>query len=175
MAPSNQADDGADPIEFLALPYSAAAGRSILHVLIEELRSGRWNMFQAAVAFVNRSGDYPDLLDALKEFGEQGNRIELTFGADSFSGEAKGSDYEAVEELFQMLQGLPAATVYLYHEKARTFHPKAYLFSDEDDDAATLLLGSSNWSEGGFSKNVEANLLVRLDLTDHDEILIHNY
>jgi HKD family nuclease len=154
-------------IELLILPYASAAGRSLLHVLIDELRRGTWSRFQAAVAFAKASGNFPDLVDALRTFAEAGGRVELTFGADIFSGESKGSDLEAVEELVEGLDGLPSAAVHhLYHEKGRTFHPKVYLFSDEDERAALLIVGSSNWSEGGLVTNVEASVVLRLNLSD---------
>jgi len=157
---------GPPVVELLVLPYASAAGRSLLHVLIEELRRGTWSRFQAAVAFAKASGNFPDLVDALHAFAEAGGRVELTFGADTFSGETKGSDLEAVEELVESLDGLPSAAVHLYHEKGRTFHPKVYLFSNEVEQTALLIVGSSNWSEGGLVTNVEANVLIRLDLTD---------
>jgi hypothetical protein len=90
-------------VELLILPYASAAGRSLLQVLIEELRQGTWSRFQAAVAFAKASGNFPDLLDALRAFAEAGGRVELTFGADIFSGESRGSDLEAIEELVESL------------------------------------------------------------------------
>jgi HKD family nuclease len=159
---------GAPVIELLILPYASAAGHSLLKVLIEELNSRRWSRFQAAVAFLKTTGNFPDLVGALSAFAESGGQVELTFGADRFSGETKGSDLEAVQELLEELNELPSAQIYLYHERRRTFHPKMYLFSDQDERSALLIVGSSNWSEGGLVTNVEANVLVRLDLADND-------
>lgn len=157
---------GLPALELLVLPYATAEGRSLLHVLIEELRRGTWSRFRAAIAFAKTSGNFPDLLNALHGFAENGGVVELTFGADAFSGESKGSDLEAIEELVNELDRFPSAAVYLYHEKGRTFHPKIYLFNDSAEESALLIVGSSNWSEGGFASNVEANILVRLGLAD---------
>jgi len=157
------------PIEFLIFPYAAAAGRSLLHVLIDELRSGRWDQFQAAVAFAKTSGNYPALLQAMEDFAAQGGTINLTFGADAFGGESRGSDYECVEQLLQAFKDIPSFKLHLYHERGRTFHPKVYLFSHETEKRATLILGSSNWSAGGFFANVEANVVIRFNLKKADQ------
>jgi HKD family nuclease len=139
-----------------------------LHVLIEELNGGKWSSFHAAVAFVKSTGNFPDFVKALSDFAHNGNEVELTFGADTFSGETKGSDLEAVDQLVEELAELPSAKIYLYHEKGRTFHPKMYLFSERRERSALLIVGSSNWSEGGLVTNVEANILLRLNLADNN-------
>jgi HKD family nuclease len=156
-------------IELFVFPYDALDGRrTLLRLLIDELGNDNWNHFQAAVAFAKGSGNFPDLLNALANFAAKGRKIDITFGADSFSGESKGSDYEAIEEVLTRLKGLPTANVYLYHEKGRTFHPKVYLFSNVGTQRALVFIGSANWSEGGFGQNVEANVLLRLDLSKAD-------
>ena len=127
-------------IELLVLPYASAAGRSLLHVLIEELNGGKWSSFHAAVAFVKSTGNFPDFVKALSDFAQKGNQVELTFGADTFSGETKGSDLEAVDQLVEELAELPSAKIYLYHEKGRTFHPKMYLFSERRIRPLLMLL-----------------------------------
>lgn len=156
----------APPLQLLILPYSSADGRSLLQVLIDEFRSEEWACFQSAVAFVSASGNFPDLLRAMLDFAHRGNEIQMTFGADSFSRESRGSDYQALEAILQTLVDEPLVEVYLYHERGRTFHPKIYLFSNEEDNRALLIVGSSNWSTGGLVQNIEASLLARLDLTN---------
>ena len=56
------------------------------------------------------------------------------------------------------------ANLFLYHEKGRTFHPKLYLFSNEEVGVAWVSIGSSNWSRGGLLNNIEANLIFELEL-----------
>ena len=95
----------------------------------------------------------------------------MTFGADTFAGNAKGSDYEAIDQILRSLD--PQSThVYLYHEQGRTFHPKVYLFENSEEQQALLIVGSSNWGEAGLVTNVEANIAVHLDLSDksHAEV-----
>jgi HKD family nuclease len=156
-------------VEFLVLPYDAADGNSLVDLLIRELESGGWQVFRAAVAFVRNSGNFPELVAALKSFASRGGEISLTFGADLFGGDAPASDYGAVEKLVSGLDGYPQASVNLYHEAHRTFHPKVYVFGNEEVGCALVIVGSSNWSTGGLLNNIEANLAVRLNfaLPDH--------
>lgn len=151
-------------LELLALPYSAGDSGSLMHRLIDELVSGRWTAFRAAVAFVRTSGNAAPFMNALQAFASiEGNTVQLTFGADLFGGSAPASDYTAVEGLVASLKHLPGVEIYLYHEPGRTFHPKVYLFSNEAAKRALAIVGSSNWSEGGLVANVEANVVMSLD------------
>lgn len=154
--------------ELLVLPYGAKDGKTILDLLLREFRSGEWTGFRGAVAFARSSGNYPDLLDAMAEFASSGGSISLTFGADVFGKDTRGSDYDAIAELLSGLQQYPSVSLYLYHEKNRTFHPKIYLFTNEEAERALLVVGSSNWSRGGLVENVEANVILRLDLSQAD-------
>lgn len=157
-------------VEILTLPYDVPAGRSLLHRLIEELGNPDWTLFRAAVAFARSSGNYMELLDALRQFAERGGRVELTFGADTFSGEQQGSDYEAIAGLLNVLDTHETADVHLYHERGRTFHPKIYLFANQETQRALVIIGSSNWSEGGLVRNVEVDVLLHLDLGNADQL-----
>lgn len=152
-------------IEVILLPYDSSEGASMLARLTSELNSGAWTRFRAAVAFARSSGNDTQLIEALQNFANRGGLIALTFGADTFAGDAKGSDYDAIEHIVASLD--PEATrVYLYHENGRTFHPKVYLFDNSEEQQALLIVGSSNWGEGGLITNIEANIVVHLDLSD---------
>ena len=118
----------------------------------------------AAVAFARSSGNDAHLIGALKSFAASGGDIRLTFGADTFVGNSKGSDYDAIEQILTSLDG-ESAHVYLYHEQGRTFHPKVYLFDNYQERQALLIVGSSNWGIGGLVTNIEANIALRLDLS----------
>ena len=160
-------------VEVILLPYDSANGQSMLARLIDELSSGSWSRFRAAVAFARASGNDRRLLQALKSFSDGGGDIQLTFGADTFAGNAKGSDYEAIEELLSSLDP-QSAHVYLYHERGHTFHPKVYLFDNCQEQRALLIVGSSNWGEGGLVRNVEANIGVHLDLSNESQAATYN-
>ena len=158
-------------VELLILPYASAEGDSLLDRLIEEFQSDSWVEFWGAVGFVKQSGNFPELLDAMRQFAtaDASRKLRFTFGADVFPGGSKGSDLAAVEAILDVLDELENADVYLYHEKGRTFHPKLYIFSNEETHGALVILGSSNWSEGGLVQNVEANVVMRLDLEENDQ------
>jgi hypothetical protein len=153
-------------IELLVLPYSSAAGRSVLSVLIEQFNDGDWCTFKGAVAFAKTTGNFPDLIDAITGFLDRDGVVSLTFGADIFAGNARGSDYDAILELLEAFRGRERAEVFIYQEPGRTFHPKIYLFESALRQEALLIVGSSNWSEGGLAQNVEANVLMRFDLSE---------
>lgn len=135
-----------------------------MHFLINEFKSGHWTQFQAAVAFARQSGNYVELIEAMRQFAKEGGTIDLTFGADTFPSGARGSQYDAIDTLLSELGHSPRVRIHLYHETTRTFHPKVYLFANTGQGRALLIVGSSNWSAGGFHENVEANVAVRLDL-----------
>ena len=161
-------------IDVLVLPYSSIDGNSLLNLLINEFSSEIWTNFKAAVAFCKQTGTIKDLLDAMQTFSERGGEIEITFGADTFGAETKGSDYEAIETILTKFNENPNVNIYLYHEKSRTFHPKIYLFSNEEVQKALLIVGSSNWSEGGFINNIEVDVIIRLDLKKPDHLACYN-
>lgn len=154
--------------EIIIHPYSLQRDNSLLHLLVREFSSGAWEEFRGAIHFIKQSGNYQELFDAMKGFLEGGGRIQLTFGADVFGSRNPASEYDAVRELLHAFENYHQFSVYLYHEKGRTFHPKIYLFSAERAGRALLVVGSSNWSEGGFGKNVEVNIKVALDLRRPD-------
>lgn len=150
--------------EFMVLPYSSVKGQSLLERLTRELMSDRWTSFWCGVAFANRSGNEDSLLKALVSFAERGGSISMTFGADVFGADSYGTELAAVHKLLSVLEKQPKARLFLYHEHGRTFHPKMYVFSG--DGRALVIIGSSNWTKGGLSENVEANVAVHLDLSD---------
>lgn len=155
-------------VEFVVLPYASTTGRSLLDILVEQLRSGRWNHFRAAIAFVKESGLFDNLLEAMQAFLADGGSIDLTSGADEFKGNTRGSDLGAIKRLLKTFEGATNGKLYLYHEAGRTFHPKLYLFSNEEKKEALLILGSSNLSEGGLIDNIEACAIIGFDLSKDD-------
>ena len=159
--------------EVLLLPYDSVNGDSLMARLVSELQCGKWTRFRAAVAFARVSGNDQRLIGALKEFGSRGGEIQLTFGADTFAGNAKGSDFEAIHELVTSLDNIASAQINLYHETSRTFHPKIYFFDHEQTRRALLIVGSSNWGNGGLVNNIEANVLVHLDLSVESHLAVY--
>lgn len=150
--------------EVLIHPYGADRKSTVLHVLIREFSSNRWTSFDGAVHFVKESGHYDALIASLRSFLEAGRSVRLTFGADVFGRTDAASESAAVERLLLEFERFPDFRVYLYHEKGRTFHPKLFLFSNVAAKKALLIVGSSNWSEGGFVNNVEVSVSLELNL-----------
>jgi HKD family nuclease len=151
-------------IELLVSPYGGSK-KTLIQVLVDEFNNEGWNTFQSAVAFASRTGNFPRLLEAITDFAKRGGRIEMTFGADTFSGEG-GSEYSAIKELLEITKKYPTARLSLYREPGRPFHPKLYLFANRTKKKARLIIGSSNWGGGGFHRNVEANVIINLRLAE---------
>ena len=97
--------------ELMFLPYAGEEQRTLADVLIDELNGDRWTFFRAAVAFARQSGNHPKLLEALVKFAQRGASIEMTFGANTFSGE-EGSDYDAIKTLLDELSRFPGVRVF---------------------------------------------------------------
>ncbi|HZQ47597.1 MAG TPA: phospholipase D-like domain-containing protein [Verrucomicrobiae bacterium] len=153
--------------ELIFLPYGEETQSTMVDVLIRELNDSKWTSFIAAVAFARSSGNIPELVAALNAFAKRGCAIEMTFGANTFA-EGEGSDYEAIELLLNELSEHANVKLYLYNEQPnRTFHPKLYLFANANE--AALIIGSSNWTQGGLQRNVEVNVLLRLSLDDPEQ------
>src|SRR6266566_618056 len=103
-------------VELIFLPYGEQTKSTMVDVLIRELMDVKWTSFTAAVAFARRSGNIPELVDALASFAERGGAIEMTFGANTFA-EGEGSDYEAIETLLKELSDYPNVKLCLYNER----------------------------------------------------------
>lgn len=161
-------------IDVFVHPYAAADANSLLHLLVRQFGIGDWTNFKAAIAFCKQSGTIQELLDAMQAFAEGGGEIEMTFGADAFGGETKGSDYDALKTILTKFNDYPNVKIYLYHERWRTFHPKIYLFSNEERQQALLIVGSSNWSMGGLVDNIEVDVAIKLNLTERDHLACYN-
>jgi hypothetical protein len=160
-------------VEVLISPY-AGPNKTFLQLLLDELENNEWNLFRCAVAFASESGNFPDLLKRIVAFAKRGGRVEMTFGADVFGGEG-GSEYAAIEELLKATKKLSTVRVSLYREKGRIFHPKLYLFANKKTKKARIVIGSSNWGGGGFHANVEANVVLDLNLVDPRHAKLFDY
>jgi len=109
---------------------------------------------RVAVAFARSSG--LEAVPVLEGFARSGR--ELRFLA--------GVDFQLTElGLLERLHAPPAAESRVYWaqsgtaEQARNFHPKLYLA--RHGDRVSALVGSSNFTAGGLSRNVESNVLIQ--------------
>src|SRR5688500_4037125 len=92
------------------------------NALKENLQSGEWTSFEAAVAWVRRSG-MRHLEDALGGFLASGGDVKLTVGID-----LRSTSYEGLEDLLSLRQRGTIDVAVYHNEAASVFHPKLYLF-----------------------------------------------
>ena len=124
--------------------------------------SRKWTHFRAAVAFVKRSGTR-HLAKPLAAFVRTGH-VEIIAGIDHC-----GTSSEGLQELLNAVSS--NGRVIVFHNRLPfTFHPKIYLF--ESPNAADVIVGSGNLTEGGLFTNYEAALRLRLDLADPDQAAV---
>ncbi|MEJ2673307.1 MAG: phospholipase D-like domain-containing protein, partial [Deltaproteobacteria bacterium] len=58
-------------------------------------------------------------------------------------------------------------------EPSSIYHPKIYLLRDSDNTKVICIVGSSNLTEGGLRKNIEANFVI--EANTHQEIVLDSY
>ncbi len=110
----------------------------------------KWcNEINIATAFLTNGG-YDIVSEEILTFTKKGGRIRLI--VDVTSGY---TDYNSILE-FATLTG--DCKCKIFHSEKGVFHPKFYIF--RQNDKCRVLLGSSNLTNGGLRKNIEANLLL---------------
>ncbi len=125
-------------------------------LLRENLCHHKWRVFRAAVAFAKISGT-KHLCPHLPKFLQTGD-VKLSVGIDH-----NGTSFEALDALLASLGKNGEA--YVFHNEAQsTFHPKVYLFAN--DEAAECFIGSGNLTEGGLFTNCEVFAHLKLDRQD---------
>lgn len=112
----------------------------------------RWASFELAVAWLNRSGARK-IHGSMEDFLVKGGRIRATIGLDFGS-----TTYEALSTLLDLEESGTNITTHVFHDEnpACTFHPKVFLFSNEE--LARLYVGSNNLTGAGLDTNLEASL-----------------
>jgi HKD family nuclease len=110
-----------------------------------------------AVAFLKTSG--LELVEKeLKIALKKGITFHLIVGLDfGFS------DYEALYKLLHLFEQYKNANLFFAQGSKGVFHPKLYLFNNKK--SATIITGSSNFTKGGFSDNIEYSLRVDCSLS----------
>ncbi|WP_020474144.1 phospholipase D family protein [Zavarzinella formosa] len=123
-----------------------------------------WTRFDAAVAWVRRSG-LRHLTPSITDFLNRGGEARFVIGIDIENTSKEG---------LQALLDLPGnITTFIHHNEhpSVTFHPKVYVFSN--DDHARLIIGSNNLTESGLYTNTEAGLQVDAAVTDPVIVQMH--
>lgn len=127
--------------------------------LLGNLQKKQWTLFRASVAFVKNSG-VKHIYSLLSDFQQRG-RSKISVGIDN--------GVTTYEGLVNLLDAIGAnSEMWIFHnENSSTFHPKVYLFAN--DQNADFIVGSGNLTEGGLFTNYEAFLRVSLDLQNTED------
>lgn len=147
-------------MELILQPWSE---RTLGDMLQSALKGeiGSFERFDAAVAFVKRSG-IQHVADSIRGFTGQGSSIRIVVGIDQH-----GTSVEGLADLLEAVGD--HGEVWICHDSDLyvTFHPKLYLFKGTTE--ALLIIGSGNLTEGGLYSNDEASMVCLLDLhVSHD-------
>jgi len=123
--------------------------------MVDHIRSGLGvaKRLDVSVSFVRFSG-VQLIIDALKDFLARGGEARLLT-----------STYMGITqpEALRALSGLKGLECRVQISSKVGFHPKIYLFLNDDSQG---WVGSSNLSKGGLVSNIEANLMA----SDHDTV-----
>ncbi|MCX7976666.1 MAG: phospholipase D-like domain-containing protein [Bellilinea sp.] len=108
-----------------------------------------------AVAFVSSDG-LSCLMPSIKEVIERGSHIEFLVGMDP-----RATDPNAIKELYSLLRDYSQGVLLCFvpRDSSAIYHPKMYL--TKNYQFAQLFIGSSNLTQRGLIKNIEANLVIR--------------
>lgn len=115
-----------------------------------------WDTLDIAVAWVRASG-MAYLSDRLANFLRHGGRLSVIVGID-----LQNTTREGLQALLD-LEAHGHCETFVYHNEAGgVFHPKLYLFRNEEE--ARLIVGSNNITQSGLYVNVEAGLQMDTDV-----------
>lgn len=129
--------------------YNLEENTSAAEELINLFNSDKYNKFTCLVAFASYGG-ITALTPHILKAKSNNIKIKIILGIDQ-----KCTSKEALEEVLSW-----GVDSYIYYTlNTNIFHPKVYLF--ENSDYYTLIVGSSNLTEGGLVRNVECSLLVQ--------------
>ncbi|VVM07724.1 phospholipase D-like domain-containing protein [Methylacidimicrobium tartarophylax] len=121
-----------------------------------------WDTLDIAVAWVRESG-MRHLSERLASFLRNGGELSVIVGID-----LENTTREGLQALLN-LECCGQCETFVYHNEAGSvFHPKVYLFRNEEE--ARLIVGSNNITESGLYVNVEAGLQV--DATADAEVVV---
>lgn len=136
-------------MELTFLSHDNTAGEEIA----KTLKSGKYSDFKVAVAYAKNSG-ITRIYNDLAYFANHGGKTSVVAGIDQ-----TGTSYQALANLKTFAKD----NLYIHHDRNFdiTFHPKVYLFGNKEIEKA--IIGSSNFTAGGFYNNYEASIGVTLD------------
>jgi HKD family nuclease len=136
-------------MELTLLTHENTIGEEIA----KSLKSGKYFDFKVAVAYSRNSG-ISRIYNELSDFSNKGGKTSVIAGIDQ-----SNTSYQALVNLKTFAKD----NLFIHHDKNFdiTFHPKMYLFGNREIEK--VIVGSSNFTAGGFFLNYEANIDVTLD------------
>jgi len=138
-------------VKFLGQGLNEKKNNPVGKYILKSLKH-EFNTLKLYVAFMRVSG-LNEILENLIEFNKKGE-IKMFIGID-----LNGTSKEALE----LLINNKINTSIVYSPNTITYHPKIYLF--ENEEQSRIILGSSNLTSGGLYNNVEASLCIDLKLS----------
>lgn len=142
---------------FYSQPLAIRFGTELLrHVDQVDGIDPYWDTLDIAVAWVRASG-MAHLSHRLANFLQHGGRLSVVVGID-----LQNTTREGLQALLDLEQHGRCETFVYHNEAGSIFHPKLYLFRNEEE--ARLIVGSNNITESGLYVNVEAGLQVDTDV-----------
>lgn len=116
-----------------------------------------YRQFKGIIAFLKEVG-VAAIEPAARDFSARGGTLQFIIGID-----LQGTSFQGLQRLLQL-----TPEVWVFNVPgSSTFHPKYYLF--ERQHHATVIIGSSNLTQGGLFRNFEVNLGVELNLRNRED------
>lgn len=142
---------------FYNQPLAIRFGTELLHH-VDQLDDVEpfWDTLDIAVAWVRASG-MAYLSDRLANFLRLGGQVSAIVGIDM-----QNTTRDGLQALLDLEQYGRCETFVYHNEAGGVFHPKLYLFRNEEE--ARLIVGSNNITQSGLYVNVEAGLQVDTDV-----------
>jgi len=136
-------------MELTLLTHERTSGDEIA----KTLKCGKYSEFKVAVAYTRNSA-ISRIYNELTDFANNGGKTSVIAGIDQ-----SNTSYQALVNLLSFAKD----NLFIHHDKNYdiTFHPKVYLFGNKHIEK--VIIGSSNFTAGGFYLNYEANIGVTLD------------
>lgn len=140
---------------FYNQPLAVRFGTELLRHVDDEV-APFWDTLDIAVAWVRASG-MAHLSGRLANFLRHGGQLSVIVGIDIHN-----TTREGLQALIDLERYGQCETFVYHNEAGGVFHPKLYLFRNEEE--ARLIVGSNNITESGLYVNVEAGLQVDTDV-----------
>ncbi len=137
-------------------------GESVGSMLLDSFADPEFDKFDCFVAFASEPG-IDDVSEAIRGAKQRFKHFQIVLGVDQ-----KGTSKEALQALLKLDVD---ASIY-YTVSRPIYHPKIYLF--DGPKKCRIIIGSSNLTEYGLFKNVEASVVLDVSKPDAEgEALIN--